>query len=136
MQYLSRWDNANRLSTFGNVFAEIEPIKNLFFRSTLGADYATFLAKTILPTFTEGAFNRTTNSLTLNQNKYLSYTFSNTVRYNWTINDQNNIKVLAGTEYIKSNLDYQNTKKEGYAIQTQDYFTLNSGTGNTYVSGG
>ena len=136
MQYLSRWDNANRLSTFGNVFAEIEPVKNLFFRSTLGADYATFLAKTILPTFTEGAFNRTTNSLTLNQNKYLSYTFSNTVRYNWNINDQNNIKILAGTEYIKTILDYQNTKKEGYAIQTQDYFTLNSGTGNTYVSGG
>ncbi len=136
MQYLSRWDNANRLSTFGNVFAEIEPVKNLFFRSTLGADYATFLAKTILPTFTEGAFNRTTNSLSLNQNKYLSYTFSNTLRYNWNINEQNNIKVLAGTEYIKTNLDYQNTKKEGYAIQTQDYFTLNSGTGNTYVSGG
>ena len=136
MQYLSRWDNANRLSTFGNVFAEIEPVKNLFFRSTLGADYATFLAKTILPTFTEGAFNRTTNSLTLNENKYLSYTFSNTVRYNWNINEQNNVKVLAGTEYINTNLDYQSSKKEGYAIQTQDYFTLNSGTGNTYVSGG
>jgi TonB-linked SusC/RagA family outer membrane protein len=136
MQYLSRWDNANRLSTFGSVFAEVQPIKNLYFRSTLGADYATFLNKTILPTFTEGAFNRTTNSLALDQNKYLSYTFTNTVRYNWNVNDVHNIKILAGTEFIKTNLDYQFTKKEGFAIQTEEYFTLSAGTGNTYVSGG
>jgi TonB-linked SusC/RagA family outer membrane protein len=136
MQYLSRWDNANRLSTFGSAFIEVQPINNLFFRSTLGADYATFLNKTILPTFTEGAFNRTTNSLALDQNKYLSYTFSNTVRYNWNISDEHNIKVLAGTEYINTNLDYQYTKKEGFAIQTEEYFTLSAGTGNTYVSGG
>ncbi|OQP62845.1 SusC/RagA family TonB-linked outer membrane protein [Niastella vici] len=136
MQYLSRWDNANRLSTFGSVFAEIQPIKNLFIRSTLGADYNTYLSKTILPTFTEGAFNRTTNSLTLDQNKYLSYTFSNTVRYNWNINEKHSLKFLAGTEYINTNLDFQNTKKEGFAIQTREYFTLNAGTGNTYVSGG
>src|SRR6185503_20428774 len=102
----------------------------LFFKSTLGADYATYLSKTILPTFNEGAFNRTTNSLALDQNKYLSYTFSNTVRYNWNINEEHAIKVLAGTEYINTNLDYQNTKKEGFAIQTEDYFTISSGTGN------
>ena len=136
MQNLSKWDNANRLSTFGSAFAEVQPIKNLYFRSTLGADYATYLNKTILPTFTEGAFNRTTNSLALDQNKYLSYTFSNTLRYNWNINDEHTIKILAGTEYINSNLDFQYTKKEGFAIQTEEYFTLNAGTGNSYVSGG
>jgi TonB-dependent starch-binding outer membrane protein SusC len=136
MQFLSRWDNANRLSTFGSVFAEIQPVKNLYFRSTLGADYATFLNKTILPTFTEGAFNRTTNSLTLDQNKYLSYTFSNTLRYNWNINDRHNLKFLAGTEFVRTDLNYQNTRKEGFALQTEEYFTLSAGTGNTNVSGG
>ncbi|NII25904.1 SusC/RagA family TonB-linked outer membrane protein [Pseudoflavitalea sp. X16] len=136
MQYLSRWDNANRLTSFGSVFVEIQPVKNLFFKSTLGADYATYLNKTILPTFREGAFNRTTNSLTLDQNKYLSYTFSNTVRYSWNINTEHSLKFLAGTEYIRTDLTFQNTKKEGFAIQTEDYFTLSAGTGNTYVSGG
>lgn len=136
MQYLSRWDNANRLTSFGSVFVEIQPVKNLFFKSTIGADYATYLNKTILPTFREGAFNRTTNSLTLDQNKYLSYTISNTLRYSWNINTEHSIKFLAGTEYIRTDLTYQNTKKEGFAIQTEDYFTLSAGTGNTYVSGG
>jgi TonB-linked SusC/RagA family outer membrane protein len=136
MQSLSSWDNANRLSSFGSAFIEIQPIKNLFFKSTLGADYATYLSKTILPTFTEGAFNRTTNSLTLDQNKYLSYTFSNTIRYNWDLNSLHNFKFLAGTEFIRTDLDYQNTRKEGFAIQTEEYFTLSAGTGNTTVSGG
>jgi TonB-dependent SusC/RagA subfamily outer membrane receptor len=36
MQELAKWNNANRLSSFGNIFVEIQPIKNLFFKSNLG----------------------------------------------------------------------------------------------------
>lgn len=136
MQYLARWNNANRLSSFGNVFAEIQPVKNLFFKSNFGLDNSNYQNKVITPTFSEGALNRTTNSLLFDQNHFLSITMSNTVRYNWDLNSKNNFKFLAGTEYIKSDLAFQSTKKEGFAIQTEDYFTLNSGTGNTTVSGG
>lgn len=135
MQYLARWNNANRLSSFGNIFLEIQPIKNLFFKSNIGADDARYLNKVILPTFTEGALSRTTNSLSFDQNHYLSTTFSNTLRYNLDIH-KHSLKFLVGTEYIKTDLDYQTTKKEGFALQTEDYFTLSSGTGNTNVSGG
>lgn len=136
MQDLAKWNNANRLSTFGNIFVEIQPIKNLFFKSNLGADDARFLNKVITPTFSEGAFNRTTNSLLFDQNRYLSTTWSNTLRYNWDLNDKHHFKFLVGTEYIKTDLNFQTTKKEGFALQSEDYFTLNAGTGNTTVSGG
>ncbi|MCP9767257.1 SusC/RagA family TonB-linked outer membrane protein [Lacihabitans sp. LS3-19] len=136
MQNIARWNNANRLSAFGNAFLEIQPIKNLFFKSNIGADNATYLSKVITPTFSEGAFNRTTNSLSFDQNKYLSTTWSNTLRYDWTIDTKNNLKFLVGTEFIKTDLDFQFTKKEGYALQTEEYFTLNAGTGNTTVNGG
>ncbi len=136
MQDIAKWNNANRLSSFGNIFVEIQPIKNLFFKSNLGADNATFLNKIITPTFSEGAFNRTTNSLAFDQNHYLSTTWSNTLRYNFDLNTKNQFKFLLGTEYIKTDVDFQSTKKEGFAIQTEDYFTLNAGTGNTTVSGG
>lgn len=135
MQDLAKWNNANRLSTFGNVYAEIQPIKNLYFKSNVGIDNATYQNKVIAPTFTEGALSRTTNSLSYDENHYLSLTFSNTLRYNWNLNDRHSFKFLAGTEYIKTDIDLRYTKKEGYAIQTEDYFTLNSGTGNTTVSG-
>lgn len=136
MQYLSRWDNANRLTAFGNVFVEIQPIKNLVFRTSVGTDYAAYLSKVILPTFTEGAFNRTTNSVTFDQNKLVSTTLSNTVRYNWDINRKHNLKFLAGTEYIKTDFNFQNTRKEGFAVQTEEYFTISAGTGNSSVFGG
>lgn len=135
MQYISRWNNANRLSSFGNIFLEIQPIKNLFFKSNIGADDARYLNKVISPTFTEGALSRTTNSLLFDQNHYLSTTFSNTLRYNLNLHNHS-LKFLVGTEYIKTDLDYQTTKKEGYALQNEDYFTLSAGTGNTNVSGG
>ncbi len=136
MQDLAKWNNANRLSTFGNLFAEIQPIKHLYFKSNIGADNATFSNKVITPTFTEGALARTTNSLSFDQNHYLSMTWSNTLRYNWELNRNNSFKFLVGTEYIKTDLDFNYIKKEGFALQTEDYFTLNAGTGNTIASGG
>ena len=135
MQDLAKWNNANRVNTFGNVFLEIQPIKNLFFKTNFGADNATYLNKVITPTFSEGALNRTTNSLFFDQNHYLSTTWSNTVRYNYDLNAKNHFKVLAGTEYVKTFTDFQTTLKQGFALQSQDYFTLNAGTGNTTVTG-
>jgi TonB-dependent starch-binding outer membrane protein SusC len=136
MQYLARWNNANRLSSFGNVFLEIQPIRNLFFKSNFGADDARYLNKIISPKFTEGALSRTTNSLFFDQNHYISKTFSNTLRYNWNFLSDHHLKFLVGTEFIKTDLDYQATRKEGFALQTEDYFTLSAATGNTNVSGG
>lgn len=135
MQYLARWNNANRLNTFGNIFVEVQPIKNLFFKSNIGADNSNFLNKVITPTFTEGALNRSTNSLFYDQNHFLSLTFSNTLRYNWNLNDNNSFKFLVGTEYVKTDLDVQRTRKEGYTIQNEDYFNLDAGIGNTIVAG-
>ncbi len=135
MQDLAKWNNANRLSSFGSIFIEAQPIKNVFFKSTLGADNNNFLSKVISPTFSEGALNRTTNSLVFDQNHYLSMTWSNTLRYNVDLKEHH-LKFLLGTEYIKTDLTFQNTKKEGFALQTEDYFTMNAGTGNTTVSGG
>lgn len=135
MQDLAKWNNANRLNTFGNVFLEIQPIKNLFIKSNFGADNANYLSKVITPTFTEGALSNTTNSLFFDQNHYLSTTLSNTIRYNLDLNAKNHFKFLVGTEYVKTFTDYQTTKKEGYTLQTEDYFTLDAGIGKTIVTG-
>jgi TonB-linked SusC/RagA family outer membrane protein len=135
MQDLAKWNNANRLNTFGNVFLEIQPIKNLFIKSNFGADNSNYLNKVITPTFTEGALSNTTNSLFFDQNHYLSTTLSNTIRYNLDLNAKNHFKFLVGTEYVKTFTDFQTTKKEGYTVQTEDYFTLDAGIGKTIVTG-
>ena len=135
MQDLAKWNNTNRLTTFGNIFLEIQPIKNLYIKSNYGADNANYLAKVISPTFSEGALNRTTNSLFNDQNHYLSTTWSNTIRYDFDLNKNNHFKLLAGTEYIKTFTDYLTTYKENFAIQSEDYFVFDAGTGKTNITG-
>ena len=134
MQDINQYDNANRVTLFGNIFVEIQPIKNLFLKSSLGVDNATYYAKNIEQAFDEGSFGRTSNSLTIDQNRYLSLTWSNTARYNLNIG-QSRFNFLAGVEAIKTDVVYQNDRKEGFAVQTPDYFVLSAGTGNATISG-
>ncbi|GAA4466497.1 TonB-dependent receptor [Nibrella saemangeumensis] len=134
MQYINRWDNANRFTLFGNVFVEAEPIKNLFIRSSLGADNANYYYKNIEQSFEEGSFGRSNNNLTIDQNRYLSITWSNTARYNLNLGESH-FNFLVGVEAIKNDFRSQTARKEGFAVQTEDYFVLNAGTGNTNVTG-
>ena len=134
MQDINKWDNTNRMTLFGNVFLEIQPIKNLFLKTSLGADNANYRFKNIEQAFEEGSFGRTSNSLTLDENRYLSLTWTNTARYNLDLGNHH-LKFLIGAEAIKNTLDNQIARKEGFAVQTKDYFVLNAGTGNTNVTG-
>jgi len=134
MQEINKWDNTHRMTIFGNVFVEIEPVKNLFLRTSLGADNANYKFKNIEQSFEEGSFGRTSNSLTIDQNQYLSLTWSNTIRYNLDLGNHR-LKFLGGVEAIKNDADFQVARKEGFAVQTEDYFVLNAGTGNTNVTG-
>jgi len=43
MQYLNRWNTNNQFLTIGNVFAEIEPIKKLVFKTSFGFEYSDLL---------------------------------------------------------------------------------------------
>ncbi|MBA4167290.1 MAG: SusC/RagA family TonB-linked outer membrane protein, partial [Chitinophagaceae bacterium] len=135
MQDLAKWNNANRVSSFGNIFAELQLVKNLYFKTNIGIDNAEYLNKVITPTFSEGAFNRTTNSLSLERNHYRSLAFSNTLRYNLKLNERHDFKFLVGTEYIKTDFGVQTTTRQGYSIQTEDYFTIDAGTGNLAATG-
>lgn len=134
MQDINQYDNANRVTLFGNIFAEIEPVKNLFLRSSLGVDNATYYFKNIEQAFEEGSFGRTNNSLNIDQNRYVSLTWSNTARYNLNLGD-NHLKFLVGVEAVKTDVVYQFDRKEGFAVQNPDYFVLNAGTGNAIVTG-
>lgn len=134
MQEINKWDNTNRVTLFGNVFAEIEPVKNLFLRTSLGMDNARYYFKNIEQSFEEGSFGRTNNSLTIDQNRYLSATWSNTVRYNFDLGEHH-FKLLGGIEAIKNDLNFETARKEGFAQQSEDYFVLNAGTGNANITG-
>ena len=81
MQYLNRWDNATKNNFFGNVFAEINILDNLTFRSSLGLDFSDFKKKNIEPKVFNGFVTRSNNRLIYDTNKFSTISFSNTLNY-------------------------------------------------------
>lgn len=128
MQYLNRWDNNKRMSLYGNVFTEIDILKNLTFRNSIGMDFNDFNRKDIEPTVSNGFVNRSTNSLTYDTNKYSSLTISNTLSYNLKVSNHK-IGVVIGTESTKTDLNTLYARAEGFAVESESYFTLSAATG-------
>lgn len=134
MQYINRWDKINRTFAFGNVYAEIEPIRGLIFRSSLGMDNSRYAFKNIEQSFQNGFIARSLNSLTLNTNRFLSLTWTNTLRYSFAVGDHR-FNALAGIEAIRDNLDDVISYRENFAVQTEDYFVLSAASGNASSNG-
>jgi TonB-linked SusC/RagA family outer membrane protein len=128
MQYLNRWDNSRKMSLYGNVFTEIDIIKGLTFRNSIGMDFNDFKRKDIEPTVNNGFITRNVNSLTLDTNKYSSLTISNTLNYSLKISDHK-IGILVGTESTKTDFNSLSARAEGFAVESESYFTLAAATG-------
>ena len=134
MQHRNRWDNLLKTFVFGNIYVEAEPIKNLFFRSSLGYDFSNSLRKDIEVAFQEGFLGRPVNSLQRNTINQITLTWSNTARYQVQMG-KSTFNFLAGVEAIKTNRDDFGAFKEGFANQTQDFFFIDAGSGRHVASG-
>lgn len=128
MQYLNRWDNTKKMSLYGNVFTEIDILKDLTFRNSIGMDFNDFQRKDIEPIVRNGFVNRGNNSLTMDTNKYSSLTISNTLNYNLKVSDHK-IGVVVGIESTKTDLNTLYARAEGFAVESESYFTLSAATG-------
>ncbi len=136
MQYINRWDNTNRSYLFGNVFAEIDIIKDLVFRTNVGVDYSMVKDKNIEPSFTEGFIARTVNNMTEYSSNFTSVTWSNTLSYNFNI-EQHRFNAMLGLESVGDNFSDVSGYKEGFAVQSEEFFVLSAGTsnGNSFGTG-
>ncbi|MDO1444972.1 TonB-dependent receptor [Rhodocytophaga aerolata] len=134
MQDINKWDNTRREFIFGNVYAEVEPVTNLILRSSLGADIAGYTNKNIEQSYKEGFIARSLNSLTINTNKFVSLTWSNTARYNFNVGESR-FNLLAGIEAIRDNLNDLTAYRENFAVQSEDFFVISAGSGNANSAG-
>jgi TonB-linked SusC/RagA family outer membrane protein len=134
MQYINRWDKNNEFSVFGNVYAEISPLKNLLFRTSFGADYSNTLAKNIEPAFQEGFLGRSVNSLSLQDGKNLSMTFTNTLSYQIE-RGKHRVNALAGVESFQQDRTGFGAFREGFALEDLNYYVLDAGTGRSTNNG-
>jgi TonB-dependent starch-binding outer membrane protein SusC len=133
MQYLNRWNTTNLFLTTGNIYAEIEPIKNLVFRTNLGFDYADGLGKVIKQIGDEGPVN-SFNSLAEQESKEFTFTWSNTLNYNLLFG-KSRLNLLVGMESVRDDYSTFGASNTNFAIQDVNYFQLSSGSGSQTNNG-
>lgn len=99
----NNWGKSNSYN--GNVYAEIEPIKNLKYRSSFGVNGWFGHGRSYQQVYALANLARRAKDL-VSQSMYqgVSYTWSNTLTYDFTIGDHS-ISLLGGTEMLKDVLN-------------------------------
>ncbi|WP_333819482.1 SusC/RagA family TonB-linked outer membrane protein [Ohtaekwangia sp.] len=95
------YNQQNRMSIFGNVYAEVDVLKNLTFRSSFGGTYLSGYAMQYGFRTYENSENNGAYSINEAAFYRADYTFTNTLRYEAKIGTDHSFKALLGTEAIK-----------------------------------
>jgi len=127
-------DKNHELQTFGNFFAELEPIDNLVFRSSIGLEYTQQYNLNIERAFSQPLPNRLINSMAINQLHNVNWTWSNTATYKLTLN-KSRATFLAGMESIKNETVGLGAARQIFANEDVNYYVINAGTGTVTNSG-
>lgn len=121
--------------TFGNVFADVQIIKGLTFRSSFDLDLSTSEFHAFYPTYVIGRFTNSLNSLSENDNHGTNLTATNTLNYHFDIG-KHDVQVLAGYEWIRNEAHNVSASASGFISQSPDYTYLGAGSTITGAGGG
>jgi len=127
------WRNRTK-GIYGTVYAEYNILKNLAFKSSVGFDYSTTQEIRINPKYSAGFLSSSVNNYSNNIIQNTNLTWFNTLNYSIK-KSAHTANILIGTEAIKSNSEFLNGYKEGFLVETPDYFQINAGTGLTSLTG-
>ncbi|GJG87522.1 SusC/RagA family TonB-linked outer membrane protein [Gemmatimonadetes bacterium T265] len=131
---LNSWNRNTSLQGIGNVFANYAVTPNLQATARFGLDYQNGDNTNIARRYQAGFLSRNINSLNDYGYNTSAWTFNSTLNYNRQFGPHN-VRLLGGFEAVKSSASWVTAYHEGYAIETQAYFTQNAGTGIQTVAG-
>ena len=130
------------LRVLGNAYVQIDPVKNLTFKSLFGIDLNDERAKTFTIRDIEFFEAKSTNRLDEFQSNTLQWNWSNTLNYKTTLNGVHSIDALLGSESIDNTYDEFTAGRANFFFEDVDYRYLdvgassiaNSGTGTAWRS--
>ncbi|MDE5552275.1 MAG: TonB-dependent receptor, partial [Muribaculaceae bacterium] len=123
-------DNALKIwRIFGNAYLDIKPFKGFVFRSNFGLDYDAAFIHSYNYTYHNGNVNNDTNSTTLSQANDSKWTWSNTINYNFKLNNQHDFTVLGGIELFRQNRIDFSAYNENYDVETPDFMYPDASSG-------
>ncbi|MEO6550308.1 MAG: TonB-dependent receptor [Ferruginibacter sp.] len=122
-------DNTDRATKiFGNVFAEVPFTSWLYARTSFGIDQGSQFVRNITRKTYERSENTGTTQLTEEGWNYLAWTWTNTLNFQKTFANDHSVKLLAGTEAVKSNSRGVRAFGQNFDFETADFISLNTAT--------
>lgn len=125
----NRQNKSNFLRLFGNVYADIEIIPNLHFKSSYGIDYNGTYQRTLRKSYTSGFLSDPSNFSQTSQDYNGNWVWQNTLTYNVAL-QKHRFDFLLGGEQIKYMAQNFYASRQGYALENIDYAYLNAGSSN------
>jgi TonB-dependent starch-binding outer membrane protein SusC len=127
------WRNRDNIEKeirlFGNTFLEVELVKNLVAKTSLGIDYSNFNHRQFTPRDIESAEAVGANKLqTTNSFQWMS-TWYNTLRYDFTFSGDHHVEFLGGIETISNKRESFSASRTNFSVDDMDNRYLSGGTG-------
>jgi TonB-linked SusC/RagA family outer membrane protein len=116
------------LRLFGNVYADLEIIKNLHARTSLGIDYGNYNKRYMQLSYKSGYLNNPLNIVQNDQSNTTKWIWSNTLTYNLT-KGKHAFDALAGIEMFSQKDEAFWAKRQVFESEDPDYMYLDAGTG-------
>ncbi|WP_159519609.1 SusC/RagA family TonB-linked outer membrane protein [Sunxiuqinia indica] len=125
---LNNQSKKNNQKLFGDVYIEINPIKNLTFKTTLGVDFYTEESRSYKPAYELSIYAfRTHDEASQNLSKGLALTWNNVLSYDYQIDDHS-FSALVGTEAYRNRGTWLNVSNADLIISDLDHAYIDNTT--------
>lgn len=117
-------NNSNRgQRLMADIYAELEPIKNLRFRSVLGFNYnnSEYRSYTPIYRFSVYSYNEDHTTVTQNASNSYNYTWTNTAGYDFNINQDHAFNTMIGMEAFRQQGSYLGGSNWNLLSQFNDF---------------
>ncbi len=131
LMQVNRYNQSKNAYLTANAYAQIEPIKNLKFRTVFGVNYTTSESRTFTPLYNFSAYvqNISRTNVSQGMSHGLELTWTNTLSYDWKIKEHE-FNALLGMESYQLSGTYVGagnaSLKEGF--DSWSYAWVNNGT--------
>ncbi|MBV6646977.1 MAG: SusC/RagA family TonB-linked outer membrane protein, partial [Cyclobacteriaceae bacterium] len=130
----NRDDRIHNLKVLGNLYADLEIVEGLNFRTSFGIDYDNIFTRDMFRTYSRGFLSNSVAELTQRQTHLINWVANNTLTYSKAFGNHS-ITAFVGTEAVKNEVTITAASGREFALETPEGFQLEAAQGERSSDG-